>query len=589
VRYARVAIDSPVGTLDRPFDYSIPERMLGRVQVGSVVRVVLHGRNVRAFVTELLDEPAVPKTRALSSLVSEEPIFTADSIELARFVARRYVAPLGLVLHDAVPGRFSTPKAPAASQVPRVRRPAWFEGDLVKATHSAQHLCVVVPTVLNEVELIAHAVGEAASLGRRSLVVCPRVDIAERIAAAVPHVALLHGEERPADRAVGWAAARDGRVDVVVGGRSALLAPIPDLGLVVVGSAHDRSLKSERAPRLHALVVARERARLAGAAFVACSPAPPLELATPDVEWIVAKRGPVRPETARPRKGPITPRLLEVIRSTIELGRDVLVFSGRKGGTLRLRCLDCGWTPSCPSCGSGLALEKGGLACRVCGATAAAPEECASCRGRLSERGWGHERIARELEKAQPGAPVVPVAAGSDLARRKDPVILVGTMAAAHASEGVGAVCVADLDQLLGRPDFRAAEYALQTLHELAGVLLSGGRFLVQTREPEHHVVQAFTRGSYRYFMDRELPFREETGYPPFGAVVRVELAEGLLDALRGEMEGAGGRVIGSVVRRGRQLALVRAAYLEPLLGPLRRFALSHPRSRVDVDPVDVT
>jgi primosomal protein N' (replication factor Y) len=170
-------------------------------------------------------------------------------------------------------------------------------------------------------------------------------------------------------------------------------------------------------------------------------------------------------------------------------------------------------------------------------------------------------------------------------------VILVGTIAAAHATEGrgVGAVCVADLDQLLGRPDFRAAEYALQTLHELAGVLLGGGRFLVQTREPEHHVVQAFTRGSYRYFMDRELPFREETGYPPYGAVVRVELSEGLLDALRGEVDPAGGRVVGTVVRRGRQHALVRAPDLEPLLGPLRRFVLTHPRSKADVDPVDLT
>src|SRR5687768_15864412 len=105
-RYCRVAIDSPVRALDRPFDYEIPERMLGRVGVGSVVRVNLHGRNVRAFVVEVLDEPDVADPRVLSSLVSPEPLFSAETIALAAWTARRYVVPLGAVLHDAVPGRF---------------------------------------------------------------------------------------------------------------------------------------------------------------------------------------------------------------------------------------------------------------------------------------------------------------------------------------------------------------------------------------------------------------------------------------------------------------------------------------------------
>jgi primosomal protein N' (replication factor Y) (superfamily II helicase) len=561
--FARVAIDSPVGALDREFDYAIPERMLGRVQVGSVVRVVLHGRNVRAFVTALLDEPAVPKVRQLSSLVSEEPIFTEETLALARWTARRYVTPLGMVLHDNVPGRFSTPEAPPASQAPRVVKPSWFTGTVRRG-----ETCVVTPTPTAEVELIAHLAGEAAVAGRRTLVVCPRVDVAERIANAIPGSAVMQSEERPADRAAAWAAARDGRVDVVVGGRSALFAPVRDLGLVVVASAHDRSLKSERAPRVHALVVARQRARLAGAAFVATSPAPPLELAGTDVRWIHGKRGPVRPETARPRKGPVTQRLLEVVRSTVDAGQDVFVFAGRKGGTLRLRCVDCGWTVPMDASG---------------------PDSCESCGGRLSERGWGHERIAREIEKAGFAAPVVRIVAGEVPERPGDtPVVLVGTIAAAYAWGEVGAVCVADFDQLLGRTDFRAAEYALQTLHELAGLVTDGGRFVVQTREPEHHVVQAFMRGSYRYFLDRELPMREETTYPPFGAVVRVELDESLVRDLDRAVEPAGGRVLGSIVRRGKSNTLVRAPRLAPLLDPLRAFSLEHPRVKVDVDPTEL-
>jgi primosomal protein N' (replication factor Y) len=185
-------------------------------------------------------------------------------------------------------------------------------------------------------------------------------------------------------------------------------------------------------------------------------------------------------------------------------------------------------------------------------------------------------------------APVVRISRGLVPAHRPRPAVLVGTLAAAHAVDEVGSVCVSDLDQLLARPDFRAAERALQTLHDLAGVLREGGRFLVQTREPEHHAVQAFVRRSYRYFYERELPFREQTGYPPFGAVVRVETPSDALDDLTDGVRQAGGQVVGAVDRRGRASVLVRAPSVEQVLDPLRAFAAAYTRTKIDVDPVDV-
>jgi primosomal protein N' (replication factor Y) (superfamily II helicase) len=592
-RYCRVAIDSPVRALERPFDYEIPERMLGRVGVGSVVRVNLHGRNVRAFVIELLDEPAVAKPRPLSSLVGAEPLFTEDTIALAAWTARRYVVPLGVVLHDAVPGRFSAPgeaEAPAspfASTDARAARarPVWLTDDL---TDGPGETCVVLPSTHEEPELVAYAVARARANGRSALVIAPRVDVVERLAATVGGSVVLHGEDKPGERAAAWAAARDGNADVVVGGRSALFVPMCDLGLVLVASAHDRSLRAERTPRLHALHVARQRARFAGCSFVASSPAPPLDIAAAEgVGSITSKRSPVRPETARPRRGPVTQRLIEVVTWAVGSGSDALVFVGRRGDVLRLRCTDCGWAPTCEVCGTGLAFDRPALRCRVCGNTASAPDECPYCGGSLSERGWGHERVARAIAK-EVDAPVVTIVKGTEVVRRTEPSVVVGTLAAANSIGTAGAVCVADLDQLLTRPDFRAAEVAIQTLHELAGVLAPGGRFLVQTREPEHHVVQSFTRGSFGWFLDRELPFRRETSYPPFGVVVRMEIAEGALDDLTRTL-GRDARVVGAVPRRGRLVALVRAPELEPLLDPLRAFSIDHPRTKIDVDPTDLS
>ncbi|MEX2394719.1 MAG: hypothetical protein WD826_09610, partial [Actinomycetota bacterium] len=299
-----------------------------------------------------------------------------------------------------------------------------------------------------------------------------------------------------------------------------------------------------------------------------------------------------RREVARPKKGPVTPRMIELLRSAIDEGRDALVFAGRRGDVLRLRCTDCGWGPSCATCGTGLGVTAGEatLRCRVCGARATAPDECGSCGGRLSERGWGHERIARELERAGVGGTVLRVVAGGELDRPDEPVIVVGTLAAVHAVSGVGAACVADLDQLLGRPDFRAAERALHALHEIAAVLAPDGRFLVQTREPDHPVVQSFTRGNYRFFLDRELPFREETSYPPFGVIVRAEVDPLHLDDLERAV-GRAGRIVGAVpVPRKKKLgALIRAQKIGPLLEPLRAFGIAHPTARIDVDPTEIT
>ncbi len=589
-RFCRVALDSPVLALDRPFDYAIPDRLAGKVRVGSVVRVVLHGRNMRAFVTELLSEASVPDPRPLRSVVASEPVFAARELALARWTADRYVTSLGRVLHDAVPGRFSAPSA-AGDQAPdspaRDAPSGAFAAGIADVIARSSVACVFPPTVAREVDIAA----AAAAHDGQTLVICPRVELAESVAEQISGALVLHGSERPADRARAWAAARDERARVIVGGRSALLVPMPSLRAVCVLSTHDRSLKSERSPRLHASVVARKRAALCAAAFIGSSPAPPVELAAEEATaWVVGERSGVRAEVARPRGGPVTPRLIEMVRWSIGEGRDALVFVGRRGSVLRLRCKDCGWTPTCSRCGSGLApaSERGRLACRVCDKGSAAPSTCSSCGGALAEGGWGHERVASELDRADLGAPVLRAVRGSLPQRTTSPAVVVGTLAAAHASAVFGCICVADLDQLLARPDFRAGERALQTLHELAGVLDEGGRFLVQTRESDHHAVQSFVRGSYRYFFDREMVFRKETGYPPYGAVVRVDTTQDGLEQLRGAADEGGGVVIGGVERRGTVSALVRGPRLDALVGPLRAFAAANPRARIDVDPVDV-
>lgn len=564
-----------------------------------MVHIRMRGRRMRGFVAELLDTSDVPDPRPLSGVVGDEPLFSAETIELARWTARRYVVTVGSVLHAAVPGRYSAPAdatlrraAPAPAS-----KPAWLTGEVGDGES-----VVVVPDARAEPELVAYLASRACGSEEAAqvLVLCPRVSVISTIARALPEAMLLHGDQRPSQRARTWAAARDGRARVVIGGRAASFLPMPGLRMVVVASAHEDSLRAERAPRFHALHVARQRARSAGAAFVVASPAPGVEIGgAAGFELVAARRGRTRPEVARPYPDPITPRLLDVVRTTVGPAdqaaprASVLVFVGRRGEALRVRCADCGWYPRCAACSVGLGTSgtsvQTSLVCRLCGERTRPPEVCGVCGGRLDARGWGDERVARALERADPGAPVVRITAAHPAPEAiPEPAVVVGTLAAAHAlRREVGAVCVADLDQLLGRSDLRAAERALQTLFELAGHLRDGGRFLVQTREPDHHVVQAFTRRSYAYFLDRELVARREAAYPPFGAVVKADVLAADREALDAALP-KGARAIGGVRHADRMTVLVRAPEVDMLLDPLRAFAVSHPATRFDVDPIDV-
>lgn len=572
-RFCRVVVDSRVKALDREFDYAIPDRFEGRVFVGSVVRVPLHGRRVRAFVTELLAKPAVPEPKLLSALVSAEPVFRSSEVRLARWISLRYLTPLAGVLHQGVPGRFSAP--------------GQFR-DLLELSGTGFSLTVAV-TARDELEAVRSFLGD-----NPGLVICPRPWIATQLAQAIPGAAVLHGGLSPAQRASVWASARDGRLKTVIGTRSALLCPVRNLGSIAIVGAHDRAHKSARAPRLHSLPVCIRRAELSQIPMLVTSPVPPLELTQNEAEWKSSKSSTLKPEVVGlSATSPVTPRLLDCVRSALACGKDAFVFMARKGSALRLRCADCGWYPRCPECGIALTLFDV-LKCRSCGSEKGLPTVCEDCAGsRILKSGWGSTRLAKALAREIPEAPIIHVDASTDFESPAQPAVIVGTEAGLWSlmpgHKKIGAVVAADLDQLLGLPDFRAAEHSFATLEELGRLVDPDGRMLVQTRESSHHSVQAFTRRSYKWFTDRELPIRRAAGYPPFGAIVAVTTLPDEVRELQRCVESAGASWAGPLPGPGgRVKGLIKARSLEQILPELRQFSKTSTQTRFDVDPTDV-
>jgi primosomal protein N' (replication factor Y) len=334
----------------------------------------------------------------------------------------------------------------------------------------------------------------------------------------------------------------------VVGARSAIFAPLRDVGVICVDEEHDSSYKQESDPRYDARTVAAKRAALDGAVAVYGS-------ATPRPEsWHQLERlelgrrlggslPTVRVADLRREAGyPLSAPLLEELGGIEENGGKAILLLNRRGIAPALHCRACGTTLRCPHCDVALVLHGDErLRCHHCGHSEAGPTSCPACGSvELARIGAGTQRLERELASKLPR--LVPIRLDADTTQKPDALaaalrrfaeteraVLLGTqmVAKGHHFAGVSLAAVIDADTALGVPDFRADERTFQLLTQLAG--RSGrdapGRVLIQTFQPDSRPVELAARHDVERFLTGELERRRELGYPPFRHLVRVLVA----------------------------------------------------------------
>ena len=412
-------------------------------------------------------------------------------------------------------------------------------------------------------EVYFQAVAACLRTGRSALLLVPEIALASQQEALLgarfgPGIAVFHSGLGAADRRAAFWRIRRGEARIVLGARSAVLAPIDNLGLVILDEEHDAAYKQDEAPRYHARQAAWLRASAAGATMILGSATPSLEAAhaadsgaltrlrlperiagrrLPEVE-IVDMRPLFHEHYKNPaRRGPLilSPDLETALKETVAAGWQALVLLNRRGYGGRMACLRCGEIVECRRCGVALTLHRrGSLAvCHACGVGMAPPEECPACGGDvLRSEGFGTERVEEEVSRLLPDVRVerfdrdTTRARGShartlDAFRRGETRVLVGTqmIAKGHDFPAVTLVGVVAADGGLGAPDFRAAERTFQLLTQVAGRAGRGespGRVLIQTMKPDHYAVAAAARQDYPAFFAVEREMRRRFRYPPF-------------------------------------------------------------------------
>ncbi len=490
--------------------------------------------------------------------------------------------------------------------------------------------------------------------GRSVLLLVPEIALTPAVASAFrdtfgDRVAVQHSGLSSGERSDQWRRIRRGEVPVVIGTRSAVFAPLKDLGLIIVDEEHDASYKQDETPRYHGRDVAVMRAKQENALIVLGSATPSLEsghnAASGRYQRIVMQRRvqdrplaavaivDMRQEYAARGPDVILSSCLEAaIDARMNAGQQALVLLNRRGLATAVFCRQCGSTLDCPNCSVSLIIHADGrerhrARCHYCNHSLIVPTACPKCAGPyLERRGFGTERVAAEIAARWPGAVVGRL--DRDSVRRKNAAaeilksmalgtldILVGTqmIAKGHDFPGVTLVGVISADVGLGVADFRAAERTFQLLTQVAGRAGRGsepGEAIVQTLYPEHYSILHACRQNYDAFFADELRYRETMRYPPLTALVNVvvrarDARSALTDAgtlvhhLRSRAEAGQFRILGPAPApvaklKGEyrvQLFLKgrhRGAMREAVLAAIAAEPDMRRRVAVDIDPVSI-
>jgi primosomal protein N' (replication factor Y) (superfamily II helicase) len=543
--------------LARAFTYDVPED----ASRGAVVSVRLGGRRLRGVVVETgVDAPPGVEIAEAGPVVDRLP---APLVELALWLADYYGSTPARALALVAPrmaARRGERRAPAARDALAgesepaeltAAQQAAVERIVASLDAGGGHVLLHGPTGSGKTEVYLQACSAALERGRAAIVLVPEIALTPQAlgrfrARFGEEVAVLHSALGDAERRDERERIAAGEARVVVGARSAVFAPVRELGLIVVDEEHDSSYKQESDPRYDARTVAAKRASLENAVAVygTATPRPESWARLERVELpsrIGAPLPSVRLVDLRREAGyPLSAPLLAELSAVEERGGRAILLLNRRGVSGALHCRACGVSRRCRSCDVALTLHSDGrLHCHHCGYSEELPESCPSCGSvELARIGAGTQRLEAELARRLPGlerfrldadtASSAPGALRETLEHfaTARAAVLVGTqmVAKGHHFPGVAVAAVVDADTGLAFPDFRAEERTFQLVTQLAG--RSGrdapGLVLVQTFQPDATPFAFAVRHDVAGFLAQELGRREELGYPPFSNLVTL-------------------------------------------------------------------
>ncbi|KAF0135042.1 MAG: primosomal protein N' (replication factor Y) (superfamily II helicase) [Candidatus Saganbacteria bacterium] len=541
--YAEIILANAAPQLDRIYHYSIPEGL--KLMVGHQVVLPFGKRETLGYVVGFSEKPDVPVSliKDVKAINSEYPLFQLEALTTAKWMAGYY----GCFLITAL--RMFMPPGASKSEK-RKSLPAGQAGRGRSIGMGIETLLLHNSSGSARTEFYLRSIEDTIKNNQGAILLVPEIGLISSFLQRLNErfeglVAVLHSSLTPKQREIEWGRIAKGEAKIVIGTRSAVFAPIKNLGLIIIDEEHDQAYKQEKSPRYHV----RDIAQQLNTSIILGSPTPSIE------SYYKAQAGeyktPELPDKIDDNPSPqieiidmryekefmLSRKLRDELAGTLSRGEKAILFINRRGYFTFAVCKGCGATIECPKCSVSLVYHSDDkkLRCGHCDFEMEAKVFCSKCgNGSIGFFGIGTQRIEQEIAKFYKDAKILRLDRDSVLKKgaqeniiesfsKGDSNILIGTQMVTKGLEKVALVGVVSADISLNMPDFRAAERTFAQLTQAAGRTINiSGKLLVQTFTPDHYVFKYFVNNDYKGFYNEEIEHRKALKYPPFSRLINI-------------------------------------------------------------------
>ncbi len=557
MQITEVAIPVP---LHNTFDYLCKEKVV----IGSRVKVPFGSKKVIGIVLSHKDKSSFSKLKEVEEVIDHKALLSEEILEFLTWSANYYHHPIGEVLSNAIPknlrnGKPALIKKPGESEVKMsstdiklTNEQSFAINEVLKSSSEFNGFLLHGVTGSGKTEVYLSITEQLLKKGKQVLVLVPEIGLTPQMISRFEHriegrVVAVHSQLNDTQKQDAYLLAKDGDAKVILGTRSAIFTPIPNLGLVIVDEEHDNSFKQQSNFRYSARDLSFMRAKFANVPLILGTATPSLETLKNVIEKKLARLT----LTSRPGEAimpsidlidmrsqpsePLSKPLIARIKHYLSESRQVMLFINRRGYAPIYYCTECGWQSECTSCDSKLVYHRSinRLKCHHCGLEKSPESSCPSCSSKeLKILGYGTERLEENLESFFPSTEVIRI--DRDTTRKKkafathlkkinsgEPCIIIGTqmLAKGHDFSNLAFVGILDVDVGLMSTDFRATEHLAQLLIQVSGRCGRGkykGEVNIQTRYPNHPIFNFVKDSRYTEYAKTLLLERKDTKLPPF-------------------------------------------------------------------------
>ena len=574
MQYIDVIVDNKSEYTDSLFTYRAPDD----VRRGDLVSVDFAKRKkpIDAYVIATGVEPSFSRDKIKDvSAVIKEGSLSEEAVETAAWIRDRY----GVKYIEALklfavprPKRTKEPSPLKLKEAPEIELNGEQKAALKEISDSIEKgsgdvFLLKGVTNSGKTEVYMKAAEKAVETGKTAIILSPEIALSrqteKRFKAkfGAENVAVLHSKLTSVEKYSEWKGIKEGGVKIVIGVRSAIFAPLSDIGLIVMDEEHEATYKSDRTPKYDTFDVAYKRAKAYDGTIVLGSATPSIvsyhrakegkyrllelnerigESRTPKIETVD-----MREEFRRGNSGVLSAKLYEGICEALEKKEQIILFLNRRGFSTEITCLDCGYRMMCDDCGIALTHHKSSNAaeCHYCGRKYPLPKVCPQCGGEhISYSGAGTEKVEEKIGELFPNAKVdrfdldtaksqkeIDKTLGDFMAGRTD--ILIGTQILAKGLDfrNVGLVGIITADTTMNIPDYRSPERTFQLIMQVAGRAgrtAADSRVILQTFYPDDPVIKAAAASDYEFFYSTELQHRKTMLYPPYSDIIVISFTD---------------------------------------------------------------